>query len=265
MGKKYSAFERGYLTYEELAAQQTLTIDVVALERSISGGEVGRALYRIMDEFASDNTLDGKAIAMYQRAMAGWIIGSAQKREARAGGTPFPISSSPPEDAQVRRSLRLLTMVAELHKAGYQRIRIAPAKAASGDVWRCGVTSVDNVRENGWEPIEAGERIAYYASTQENRYFGWADAPGKSARFLAMMFLERFPEIARRGIGRDHAYVGWFVEVLGGAENGRLPIPACNENTLDWAKVPPPRPIRSVAIGDEEKFSSEGIVNGPVG
>ena len=41
-----------------------------------------------------------------------------------------------------------------------------------------------------------------------------------SARQLAVAFLERFPEIARHGQGRDWAYAGWLLEVLGQAEAG---------------------------------------------
>jgi len=64
---------------------------------------------------------------------------------------------------------------------------------------------------------------------------------GKNARQLAQMFIARFPEVARRGIGRDHAYAGWFVGMMGAAENGRIPV-----FFADWdvelieSEMPPP-------------------------
>ncbi len=136
---------------------------------------------------------------------------------------PLTISLSPPSDPTKRRALRILSMVAELHKAGYQRLRIAPGMSPSGSYWRCAITPVYNVKKNGWEPIDWKGDIALYSSADEDHYFGWRDGPGKSARQLARMFVDRFPEIARQAIGRDYAYAGWFLGLLGAAENGSFP------------------------------------------
>lgn len=92
--------------------------------------------------------------------------------------------------------------------------------------------------ENGWEILDWDDLSAHYTSGQENRYFDWPDAPGKSARQLAAMFVERFPKIAAAGVGRDYAYAGWYIEMLGTAENGELPI-----FYSDWHDKPPPPAI----------------------
>lgn len=135
-----------------------------------------------------------------------------------------PVSLAPPADPAIRCAGRLLAMVNELHKAGYQRLRIAPGMAPSGCHWRCHVTPAGNVAPNGWEPLDWNGRIASYSTGQKDRYFGWEDATQDSARRLAAKFIQRFPEIARDGQGTDWAYAGWYVAMLGAAEHGTLPV-----------------------------------------
>jgi hypothetical protein len=64
---------------------------------------------------------------------------------------------------------------------------------------------------------------AIYTSGDENRYFGWEDCHGDTARQLATKFVVRFPTICARGKGADWPYAGWYVHVLGIAEQGALP------------------------------------------
>ncbi|MBP2299724.1 hypothetical protein [Azospirillum picis] len=134
------------------------------------------------------------------------------------------VSLFPPADPAIRQAGRLLAMVNELHKAGYQRLRIAPGMAPSGCHWRCHVTSAGNVAVNGWEPLDWSRGVASYSTGQKNLYFGWDDAGHDSARQLAAKFIERFPEIARAGQGPDWAYAGWYVAMLGAAEHGTIPV-----------------------------------------
>ena len=116
-------------------------------------------------------------------------------------------------------------MVSELHKRGYQRLRIVPGMAPSGIYWRCAVTPAANIRDDhGALPRDWDGPMARYSSGDENRYFGWTDATKATARDLADMFVERLPEIVTAGEGRDWGYVGWFLEMLGLAEAGRFPI-----------------------------------------
>lgn len=156
---------------------------------------------------------------------------------------PLPISLAPPTDPTIRRALRILAMVHELHKAGYQKLRIAPGVSPSGCYWRCHITPASNVQRNGWEPIDWERMIATYTTGQDDSYFDWKDAPGKNARQLAQMFVERFPEIAHQGRGTDRPYAGWYVEMLGAAENGALPeFFADYTLNLDPNRMPPPPP-----------------------
>ncbi|WP_076072865.1 hypothetical protein [Sphingomonas montana] len=126
----------------------------------------------------------------------------------------------PSTNRTYRSITRLLTMIHELHKVGYQRIRFCSGMAPSGLYWRCSITHVDAMLSDGMGLAEAcrpGE-VAQYSTGGLDLYSGWTDAPGRSARELGVMFLDRFPIIAEKGQGRDWAYAGWLTEVLGWAE-----------------------------------------------
>ncbi|CAO3356568.1 hypothetical protein [Azospirillum melinis] len=158
------------------------------------------------------------------------------------GAQVMPVSLSPPTDPAIRWAGRLLAMVGELHKVGYQRLTIAPGMAPSGCHWRCHVTPAGNVAANGWEPLDWSRQVASYSTGQEDRYFGWEDSAQDSARHLAAKFVERFPEIARDGQGADWAYAGWYVAMLGGAEHGTFPVFFADYPVEEIARgrLPPP-------------------------
>lgn len=138
---------------------------------------------------------------------------------------------------QIRRAQRVLLMVHELHKLGYQRLRIAPGMSPSGCHWRCSVTHAENIlKTNGAFMKEWNDECAHYSSGQENAYFDWEDAKHDTARQLAAKFLERFPGIVRKGQGVDWAYAGWYVQMLGFAERGAFPIAYS-----DWDERPDPQ------------------------
>ncbi|MCY3791017.1 MAG: hypothetical protein OXH63_19755, partial [Gemmatimonadetes bacterium] len=128
--------------------------------------------------------------------------------------------SSPTLRRRLGHIRRFLAMVHELHKLGYQGARISPGWSPSGCHWRCSVAAVSNIRPDGWELIDYCEAV-HYTSGAGNRFFEWEDAPRKSPRQLARMFIERFPKLASDSIGMDYAYAGWFVALLGAVEHGR--------------------------------------------
>lgn len=155
-----------------------------------------------------------------------------------------PISLKPPEEPAFRDAARLIAMVHELHKAGYQRIRILPHMAPNGLHWRCTIGDAASFAPDGLtlNDVEDG-RLARYTSGDGARYFGWSDGPTLTARMMAHRFLERFPLIARHGAGRDWAYAGWLTDVLGRAEHGSFlafhaDYPISREELRPW--LPPP-------------------------
>ena len=131
-----------------------------------------------------------------------------------------PISLSPSVNPGHRNATRILTMVHELHKAGYQRIRFSSGMAPSGFFWRCSITHAENMTSDGLriQDFSLSGAVAAYSTSSGDHYFGWANSPGRSARELGVLFLDRFPGIASKGLGRDWAYAGWLTEVLGRAE-----------------------------------------------
>ncbi len=125
---------------------------------------------------------------------------------------------------EIRRAQRILWMVHELHKAGFQRLRIVPGLAPSGCYWRCTITPASNIlKTHGARRLENID-MARYSTGMQNKYFDWEDALNDTARQLAVKFIERFPEIVEKSFGRDWEYAGWYVEMLGFAERGHLPV-----------------------------------------
>ncbi len=140
-----------------------------------------------------------------------------------------PISLSPPASAVARRTGRLVAMVHELHKAGYQRLRVSPGLSPSGMHWRCSITCACNVEPDGVSIIDSSPSSGLFAAytSADPGYFGWPQDQPLSARALAVRFLAAFPKLAERGAGRDWAYAGWLTELLGLVEQGdtqRYPI-----------------------------------------
>lgn len=144
-------------------------------------------------------------------------------------------------DPILRRCQRVLLMVHELHKRGYQRLRIMPGLSASGGAWRVCVTPISNIlRTHGAMAADYGRMSAHYTSADENRFFGWDDARGDTARALADKFERRFPEVLAAAEGSDWDYAGWYVEMLGVAESGALPI-----SYADWYEPPAPGRLKT--------------------
>src|SRR5690349_19483591 len=118
-------------------------------------------------------------------------------------------------EAHIRRAVRVLAMVGELHKRGYQRLRVMPFMSPSGLHCRWWIGPVKAFDRNhgavrtkrvaGFDD-EAAERatIARYTSGQANEYFGWEDAKTDDVRSLADKFQARFRIVADHGQGWDY-------------------------------------------------------------
>lgn len=122
----------------------------------------------------------------------------------------------------VRRSQRAIRMVSELHRMGYQNLRIMPYVHPLA--WRLAVGPKDCFSSiNGASLNDGSWDVPIYSSAGGgSHYFDWTDAANDDARALAEKFIQRFPDIAQRGLGRDWAYAGWLAELLGYLEGGDL-------------------------------------------
>jgi hypothetical protein len=111
---------------------------------------------------------------------------------------------------------RLLLMVRELHLMGYERLRIAPSVRVAERCWWCSITHTCNIQRNhGAKVIDRDRDVAVYNSLQENQFFDWIDALFDSPRELAEKFVVRFPDLAKKGAGKDTAYARWYAEMIG--------------------------------------------------
>ena len=144
-------------------------------------------------------------------------------------------------------------MVGELHKRGYERLRISPGMSPSGMHWRCSITPDTNISpRNGALIVAFSEKGAHYSSSQLNQYFQWTDAALSDVEDLADKFIERFPAICKAGKGEDRNYREWYSSLLRVTEHGAFPIAYADwpleEGYLTlvrggdtfWMRLPPP-------------------------
>jgi len=133
-------------------------------------------------------------------------------------------------------------MVSELHRMGYQRLRIMPFIYPLA--YRVAIAPAEDFsRRNGAYIVGEYPAETAYTSASENRYFGWTDMGSASARELAERFVTAFPEQVARGRGRDWAYAGWLAELVGFLEQGEwLPF------VMEEYYPTPPEELREIPI-----------------
>ncbi len=215
---------------------------------------------------------DGASSAQFRTSWKTILYNTAQLYAWKPSEVPVRrISLEPVADPLIRRCTRVIAMVHELHKAGYQRLRMVPMESPSGAYWRCVITYEENIEDDGYGIIQwDDERVAAYSSGQDAKYFNWDDSESLNARQLAQRFLERFPDIAERGRGRDWANAGWVADVLGEAEQGEL-VYLMADWTIDQAYLDrwrPPAPVRrapahSFSLSIEPETPNSEILDEP--
>jgi hypothetical protein len=128
----------------------------------------------------------------------------------------------------VRRSVRLLAAVHELHKQGYQDLAIYAGMSSSGFYWRCLLVPFRSVLYESGKPTVIAdhevEEAKHSSADLGNLYFGWDDAQYDNARDLAEKIKRRFPKLLEKSHRPNYRYAGWFTEMLGLAEQGNLPV-----------------------------------------
>lgn len=148
-------------------------------------------------------------------------------------------------EAHVRRAVRVLAMVGELHRRGYQKLRVMPFMSPSGNAWRCwiGPDTLFNrnhgvyLRDTGYSEEEQTTSLSARYTTGADHYFDWQDADHDDARTLADKLLTRFARLASQGEGWSYAYAGWYQRLLGLAERGWIPVVASDYGSFSFSKV----------------------------
>ena len=148
-------------------------------------------------------------------------------------------------EAHVRRAVRVLAMVGELHRRGYQKLRVMPFMSPSGTAWRCWIGPDTLFYRNhgaflcdsGFSEVQSASLNARYTSGEENHYFGWHDAEKDDARSLADKFLARSTELGSQGEGWSYAYSGWYQRLLGLGDQGWMPVVLSDDDTSSYKKI----------------------------
>jgi hypothetical protein len=140
---------------------------------------------------------------------------------------------------------RILLMVAELHRRGFERLRIFPCED-QWMAWRCYFKA--GIPGEPGSIVETPQHICIYMPQP----FGWKDAAGDSIEQLADKFLERFPRFSAVCKVPDEEYATWFKQMLAATEPDGLiieladrPLPTdrlitCNLPEKVWLPLPPP-------------------------
>jgi len=127
-----------------------------------------------------------------------------------------------------RHATRLLLTVGEMHKRGFQGLRIVPSMNEDPFHWDCHLVlgPYMDPGHGSFAHVEMGNSLPY--SSANDRYV-WFNGPGSTARELADQ-LERggLSSWLAEALIDDFAYAGWYAKMLGMAERGYFPCASLN-------------------------------------
>lgn len=115
---------------------------------------------------------------------------------------------------------RFIRTVEELHRMGYERIRICPSTSPTGLAWRCAITTKANTSKRCGAMLssEKNKDLVFLS----NGSFPW-EMMSKSPYDNALKFIKSFPTIAEKGKGLDEKYASWFKKVVRECFHFQLP------------------------------------------
>lgn len=112
---------------------------------------------------------------------------------------------------------RYFLVIAELHKMGYELIRVCPCLSPNGMAWRC-ATTVKKYTLKKCGAIYHGP--AHTAANNHNGSFRFGECENMNPHEIAVKFLEYYPHLAKWGKGNDSDYVVWFLKAVELAQQG---------------------------------------------
>ncbi|MEO8837141.1 MAG: L-asparaginase, partial [Herbaspirillum sp.] len=200
--------------------------------------------YRGYGVIVSVNLLTGWISARFGSELRTLDLNLSTDEVQHANGEAILFRRQPPERMP---QARLMAMLRELHRAGYQRLYLYTWPKPSGLHWRwqlfCG-------RRN-W--LQRPWREGWYGSGADynfNPVMGWGDAPGASATELADALAHFDPPGLAQALGSDLEYSSWFEQVCaallphyafsldglhGGVQAPALPVMAVKRNLPPYA------------------------------
>lgn len=123
------------------------------------------------------------------------------------------------------RHRQILLVVAELHRRGFQRVRIVPSLGAEGCYWQCKIVpAAAMASDDGNVLIDENFPTAAYPGDFDSEYYWWDGILEQSPDLITDQFVERFPGLMSWGTGRDWAYAGWYQEMMRATQPDAVPL-----------------------------------------
>ncbi len=156
------------------------------------------------------------------------------------------VEEKAPRLSRIERQIyRVYSMLEELHRRGYEQLRIIPGMNSSGCHYRSSITYARNVYADHGALSVDFDLLAHNTTGNDANLFEWRDAPGANISKLADYFVERFRDIAERGFGADKEYVYWFKGTVCYARQGAFPIAYSDSIYYGPGGMPAPRLLQS--------------------
>ena len=172
--------------------------------KPVAPGTVIFHRHRGFGVITSVNLLTGWIAARFGSEVRTLDLNLSSDDVQHADGEPIRFRRAPPDRMP---HARLMAMVRELHRAGYQRLYLYSWPKASGLHWRWHLfTGERNWMQRPW-------REGWYGSGADynfNPVMGWGDAPGASATELASALAQADPHGLAQALGRDEDHTQWF-------------------------------------------------------
>ena len=172
--------------------------------KPVAPGTVIFHRYRGYGVITSVNLLTGWISARFGAEGRTLDLNLSSDQVQHADGEPILFRRQPP--ARMPHA-RLMEMVRDLHRAGYQRLYLYSWPKASGLHWRWHLfTGPRNWMQRPW-------REGWYGSGAEynlNPIMGWGDAPGADAQELGSALARFDPQGLAQALGRDQDHAAWF-------------------------------------------------------
>lgn len=153
------------------------------------------------------NLLTGWISARFGSEVRALYLNLSSDEIQHADGEPILFRRTAPDRMP---HARLIAMVRELHRAGYERLYLYSWPKPSGLHWRWHLfTGRRSWMERSW-------REGWYGSGADynfNPVLGWGDMPGMSAPELAGALARFDPQGLAQALGRDEDHTAWFESI----------------------------------------------------
>lgn len=119
----------------------------------------------------------------------------------------------------------LFRAVANLHKQGYEQLRVFPSMSPSGMYYRLTLAPKKYFSRDGLVVNKVHDGlILYYSDSQGRKYFGWDIPENLSSEQVAEEIIKRNPDLIADSNKEDKEYVLWFQNVMEKVEQNIFPI-----------------------------------------